>query len=164
MGASNNTTNDIVDISLSGARKKKIRIDGDDNRILELNTSDLNLLVRLREVYPQLNALSKDAFSNWPQETFSEDTDFMSDPNVSKATEILKETDGKMRDLIDYIFDSNVSEVCAPSGNMYDPVGGKLRYEHIVECLSSLYEKDISLEMKKISKRVQKHTDKYTQK
>ena len=164
MGASNNTTNDIVDISLSGARKKKIRIDGDDNRILELNTSDLNLLVRLREVYPELTTLSKEAFSNWPDEEIPEDMDFMSDPNVSKATEILKETDAKMRELIDYIFDANVSEVCAPSGSMYDPVGGKLRYEHIVDCLSALYEKDISMEMKKISKRVQKHTDKYTQK
>lgn len=163
MGATTNT-NDIIDVSLSGARKKKIRIDGDDNRILELNTSDLNLLVRLREVYPELTALSKEAFSNWPDEEIPEDTDFMSDPNVSKATEILKETDAKMRDLIDYIFDSNVSEVCAPSGSMYDPVGGKLRYEHIVDCLSALYEKDISMEMKKISKRVQKHTDKYTQK
>ena len=163
MGATT-STNDIIDVSLSGARKKKIRIDGDDNRILELNTSDLNLLVRLREVYPELTALSKEAFSNWPDEEISEDTDFMSDPNVSKATEILKETDAKMRDLIDYIFDSNVSEVCAPSGSMYDPVGGKLRYEHIVDCLSALYEKDISTEMKKISKRVQKHTDKYTQK
>ena len=162
----NNVNNDIVDVSLSGARKKKIRIDGDDNRILELNTSDLNLIVRLREVYPQLTSLSNDAFSNWTEKEISdsENTDFMSNPTVSKITELLKETDAKMRELIDYIFDSNVSEVCAPSGSMYDPVGGKLRYEHIVDCLSSLYEKDISTEMKKISKRVQKHTDKYTHK
>lgn len=164
MGTTANT-NEFVDINLSGAQKKRFRIDGDNNRILELNTSDLNLIIRLREAYPKLVELSTEAFSKWPEQFDVDDnTDFMTDPNITTATEILKETDLEMRKLIDYVFDANASEVCAPYGSMYDPVNGKLRYEHIIDCLSGLYENDISAEMKKISKRVQKHTDKYTKK
>lgn len=158
-----NVTNKIQDINLSETRKQIFRVDGDDSRVLELNTSDLNLLVRLREAYPKLIALSDDAFKRWPQvaET-DENLDFMTDPAITATIQILQDVDKKMRELVDYIFDSNVSEVCAPNGSMYDPINGKLRYEYIIECLTSLYETNISSEMKKISKRVQKHTDKYT--
>lgn len=164
MGTSKKTDNisDITDINLSGIRKKRFRIDGDNDRILELNTSDLNIIVRLREAYPQLVELSNEAFKKWPETTpEDEEVDFMSDPNITATVELLKETDAKMRELIDYIFDSNVSEVCAPNGSMYDPINGKLRYEHIIECMSNLYETNITSEVKKISKRVEKHTDKY---
>lgn len=161
--ASIKTENEIVDINLSGVQKKRFRIDGDNNRILELNTSDLNLLSRLREAYPKLTALANDAFEKWPEQKDdnAEDTDFMSDESITTTIEILKDVDTQMRDLLDFIFDSNVSEVCAPNGNMYDPLNGKLRYEHIIDCLTGLYENDISAEMSKIAKRVNKHTDKY---
>ena len=154
--------NDVIDISLSGIQKKRFRIDGDNDRILELNTSDLNLLSRLKDAYPKLVSLAEDAFKKWPEEKeTTEDTDFMTDENITATIDILKDVDAEMRKLLDYIFDSNVSEVCAPSGSMYDPLNGKLRYEHIIECLTGLYEKDISAEMNKIAKRVNKHTDKY---
>ena len=67
-----------------------------------------------------------------------------------------------MRQLIDYIFNSNVSEVCAPDGTMYDPIDGQFRFEHIINCLVALYENNIDLEVKQISNRVRKYTDKYT--
>ena len=156
--------NEIVDINLSAIQKKRFRIDGDNNRILELNTSDLNLLSRLKEAYPKLIALANEAFEKWPKEAddaTQEDVDFMSDPTITTSIEILQNVDSEMRKLLDYIFDSNVSEMCAPSGSMYDPLNGKLRYEHIVETLAGLYEHDISTEMNKIATRVNKHTDKY---
>jgi hypothetical protein len=67
-----------------------------------------------------------------------------------------------MRDLMDYIFDSNVSEICAPSGSMYDPINGQFRFEHIINILAGLYETDIESELTSIAKRVQKHTNKYS--
>ena len=156
------TTNNITDINLSGIQKKRFRVNGDDNSILELNTSDLNLLVRLREAYPKLIALADNAFKQWPEGQIDEESDFMTDPVITETIKILQNVDSEMRELIDYIFDANVSEVCAPNGTMYDPIGGKLRYEYIIECLTGLYETNISSEMNKISKRVKKHTDKYS--
>lgn len=157
------TQQDVTDISLSIVRKKRFRIDGDDRRILELNTSDLNILARLKETYPKLVTLAEDAFKNLPEvNSTSEDYDFATDEATTTLVTALAEADKKMRELIDYIFDSNVSELCAPSGSMYDPINGAFRFEHIINTLSALYEADISSEMGKVARRVKKHTDKYT--
>ena len=52
-----------ADLDLSSIRRKRFRIDGDDNRILELNTSDLNLLVRLKDAYPKIKKFVDEADS-----------------------------------------------------------------------------------------------------
>ena len=154
---------DVTDISLSAVRKKRFRIDGDDSRIIELNTSDLNILARLKEAYPKLVALAEGAFKNLPEvDGTAEDYNFATDEATATLVTTLTEADKKMRELIDYIFDSNVSELCAPSGSMYDPINGAFRFEHIISTLSALYEADISSEMGTIARRVKKHTDKYT--
>lgn len=153
----------IQDINLSVIRKKRFRIDGDDSRILELNTSDLNILARLREAYPKLVTLANDAFAQIPEvDVQPESYDFMTDEGTTKVIEALKDADEKMRELMDYIFDSNISELCAPSGSMYDPLNGKFRFEHILDTLANLYEADVSAELNRISSRVKKHTSKYT--
>lgn len=152
----------VTDISLSIVRKKRFRIDRDNDRILELNTSDLNILARLKEAYPKLSELANEAFGQMPDvDSSAEDYDFMTDEATETVISALKEADTKMRELVDYIFDSNVSEVCAPSGSMYDPINGKFRFEHIIDVLAGLYEADLSTEMTKVTKRVRKHTDKY---
>lgn len=161
MGKKVNTTADIIDIDLSAIRKKRFRIDGDNNRIIELNTSDLNILPRLREAYPKLQELNKKVAELAPE--LGSDDDFGSE-NFNKTVDILTNIDKSMRELIDYIFDSNVSEICAPSGSMYDPFGGQCRFEHIITCLSNLYETDLTAELDQLSKRTAKYTTKYTRK
>ena len=150
-----------LDLSLSS--RKKFRIDGDDSRVLELNTSDLNLITRLRSAYPQLKDIAQNAFKDLPDAVIEDENyDFMEDEATSKLSEALQDADTKMRSLLDYIFDSNVSELCAPHGSMFDPVNGKLRFEHIIDTLAPLYETDISTEMNKVTANVSKHTAKYT--
>ena len=63
---------------------------------------------------------------------------------------------------MDKLFDANVSETCAPSGTMFDPINGKFRFEHIIDVLSGLYESNMQSEIKKTASRIAKHTDKYT--
>ena len=106
------STNDVIDISLEVIRKKRFRIDGDDTRILELNTSDLNILARLKEVYPKLIELAESSFKQLPDvDNESADYDFMTDEATAQVIDALKRADKEMRDLVDYIFDSNVSEI-----------------------------------------------------
>lgn len=150
-----------LDLSLS--KRKRFRIDGDDFRVLELNTSDLNLITRLRSAYPQLKDIAQNAFKDLPDAVIEDENyDFMEDEATSKLSEALQDADTKMRSLLDYIFDSNVSELCAPHGSMFDPINGKLRFEHIIDTLAPLYETDISTEMNKVTANVSKHTAKYT--
>lgn len=157
-----NPQSNVIDINLGIIRKKRYRIDGDDNRILELNTSDLNILARLKETYPKLVDLANNAFKDLPEVDTSENYDFATDEATANVINTLKDADAKMRELVDYIFDAPVSDVCAPSGSMYDPINSAFRFEHIIDTLAALYETNISSEMGNISKRVRKHTDKYT--
>lgn len=148
---------DIIDINISGIKRKRIRINGDDNKILLLNTSDLNISYRLSEAYPKLKALEEE-FKNIPDSK---------NENIEELTDIaskLKNIDDKMREQMDYIFDSNVSEVCCDGGSMYDPINGYARYELIFDSLSSLYAESLKNEKKRIENRIKQHTSKYIKK
>ena len=145
---------ELQNIDLSVFRKKRFTIDDDENRILELDTSDLNVIKRLKEFYPKLKALEEKT-QNAP--------DFR-DGELGDIAEFLDDIDHEMRVAVDTIFDSNVCEVCVPNGSMYDPINGRLRYEILIDILSKLYDENLTAEIKKINKRIEKHTAKYVKK
>lgn len=153
-----NVDKDIVDVDLSVIKKKKFRINGDNTKILELNVSDMGILSRLDEAYPKLISLQdKVAELAEMSSADGEDRELLAS-TASKLTEI----DGEMRKILDFIFDSNVSEICGSEGSMYDPIEGTFRYEHIISTLTKLYENNLNSEFKKMKDRVNKHTAKYT--
>ena len=143
--------NDIIDINLDGIQRKRFRINGVPDAVIELNLSDLGIMERLNK---GLSSLDKDM----------EDIAQLDDSDDHSFSAKLKEIDQKMRDAIDYIFDYPVSAVCAKYGTMYDPIDGKFRYERIIEGLVKLYESNIMTEYQKIQDRLKKHTSKYTSK
>ena len=148
---------EIKDISLSS--KKSYRIDGDNSRIIYLDTSDMNILVRMNETYPEIQKLAVEAADKIVASKVGDD-----DSPLNDISEILKEIDKRMREKLNYIFASDIADICEPKGNMYDPVGGEFRFEHIIEALSTLYADNITGEFKKMQERVKKHTAKYTNK
>lgn len=151
---------EITDVSLGFVEKKKFRIEGDNKRILELNVSDLNIVARLKVGYPKLSALFEEAkakISEIPDDAKGIDL-------INDMADRLSEIDKEMRETIDYIFDTNASEVCAPSGNMYDPVGGQLRYMRVLDALTGLYTNGLHAEFDKMKNRVEKRAEKYTKK
>lgn len=148
-----------VELDLSKLRRKRIRIDGDDNRILELDTSDLGVISRLKDLQPKLDELSKEG------EEISLIGDLSEDENFDNLADKFKSLDNKMRDILDSLFQSNVSEVCAPTGSMMDPIGGAYRWEVILDSLINLYNDTIKAEMQKTEDKnvagVKAHTSKY---
>lgn len=160
----NNTSVDTIsefdgEIDLSATRKKRFRIDGDNNRYLELNTSDMSIITRLEQLYPRLQKLSQDAAVKKLETEEADD-----EKTLTKVSNALTRIDVQMRQLLDEIFDSNVSEMCAPSGSMIDPFNGEFRFEHIIDVITKLYENNINTEFKKMSDRMKKRTAKYTKK
>lgn len=149
---------DIQDIDLGFVEKKKFRIAGDYNRMLELNVSDMNIYSRYVKAYPQLQEFAKNASEKVQK------IDVDSDNAMTDIASFLEEIDVEMRKLIDYIFDTNASEACAPSGNMFDPVNGEFRFEHIIGTLSKLYTTGFEDEISKFKNKTAKHTSKYTKK
>lgn len=145
-----NINENIIDLDLSALRKKRIRIDGDDSKIVELNTSDMGVMGRLQDAYNQLMNLA----NTYHLQAEEDDTDAI--------IQALAVTNEKMCELVDYIFDANVSEVCLNGGTMADPFNGQFRFEYIIEKFLALYDENFTQEFKAMSKKVRKHTDKYT--
>ena len=148
---------DIQDIDLSAIQKKRFRINGDNSKILELNTSDMRIASRLKESYPRLNTLMDevaDEFNNIPDDVDDEET-------LTKVADAVDKIDGTMREEIDYIFDANVSEVCGSDGSMWDPIDGMFRYEHIIDKLAKLYENNLDKEFADMKRRVETKAGKY---
>ena len=54
-------TPEIQDIDLGFVEKRKFRIAGDYNRMLELNVSDMNIYSRFTQAYPKLQDFAKKA-------------------------------------------------------------------------------------------------------
>lgn len=157
----NTVNNDIIDLDLSVTKKKKFRFDKDDNRIVELNTSDMNLIQRVSEAYPKLQELQTKA-SKLTEGLNVEDDESTAIEDINTLAERLSAVDAEMRELLDYMFDAPVSAAAAPSGSMYDPFNGSFRYEHIIAVVTKQYEDNLQSEFSKMEKQLKKHTDKYT--
>ncbi len=147
---------DIVDVDLGAIKKKRFRINGDSNKIIELNTSDMNIVSRLNKIYPKLQDLAGEAVS-LSKDEFNDNTE----EGLKKFAERLEAIDSKMCDLIDELFDAKVSAMCKDGGNMFDPFGGMLRFEHVIGALAKLYENNFNTEFGKMKQRMSKHTSKY---
>lgn len=145
----------VVDIDLSPIKKQSFRINGDNDKMLELNTSDMNIVVRLNKIYPKLQKLADEAV-----ELSKTDMD-NTEEGLNKFATKLEEIDVKMSNLVDELFDANVSAVCKDGGSMYDPFNGTFRFEHIINTLANLYTNNFSKEFSKMKQRVNKHTSKY---
>lgn len=159
--STNNNQDEVVDISLESSRRKRFRIDKDDNRILELDTTDLSIIDRFQKKYGELIDVIDNAFGNVSADSMQKEDGELNTEYVDSVIGSITDVNIKIREIIDQIFNSNVSEVCAPFGSMLDPINGKFRFEHIFDTLIPLYENDIDAEMKKMNMRVQKHTSKY---
>ena len=144
-----------LNINLSEARKKRYTIDGDENRVLEFDPTDLGLLVRIEEVEPAiLDAVSK----------FGEaqaDANYEDNETIKEMAKRLKELDLFIRERLDYLFDTNFSEVCAPHGTMLDPVNGEMRFTYLLDVFATLYGEELSKALKKRNDTMKKHTKKY---
>lgn len=159
---SESPTDDIVDLDISAIKKKRFRINGDSNRILELNTSDLNIASRMSSAYERLvkhmDEVGK-VLASLPDEG-----EEVSEDKEKEISEQLKNIDLEMRKELDYIFDAPVSEVCGYGGSMYDPFEGMFRFEHIMDAITKLYETNLNTEFNSMRRRISTKTSKYTKK
>lgn len=151
-------TDNIIDLDLSSSARTKIRINGDNSKVLELNLSDIGIITRLNDAYPKLDELQAEVTKVTSADNIEDEE------ALSIISEQFKVINQKMKDLVDFIFDFPVSAICCDGGSMYDPVAGQYRFEYIIENLSKLYGDTINAEYKRMKNRVETHTAKYTKK
>ena len=159
-----NTDEPLV-INIEGAKRRKCLINGDPNKVLYLNLTDLGIFERLQKCYPELEKLSDRVDQLQKDLGTLDENDVISEHNKKVANE-LRECDAEMRKLIDTIFDANVSEVCDEGGTMYDvlPQSGQQRYDNIVSCLIQAFGADLDTAYNSMQKKRDTHTNKYTKK
>ena len=155
MGMQGNEEN-IIDLSLKKAKKQRFRINGESDNILELNTSDIGILSRLKYIYPKLQKLAEEALTFTDEEKNDNSVE-----GLFKFADKLDTIDDNMGKLLDELFDANVSETCKDGGKFYDLFDGMFRFEHIIETLSELYTTGFDKEFSKVKQRIDKHTGKY---
>ena len=147
---------DVMNLSMPEIKRKRIRINGDYNQIIELNLTDLTILNRLDEVYPKLKSIG--------QEVLESDAYIGASDDAEKAKIFLDKADKEMRELLDYLFDYPVCAVLVPSGSLFDPISGQFRFEYIIDKLSRLYETNFTREFQRLHDKLNKHTVKYSKK
>ncbi len=124
--------------------KKRFTIDGDENRVIELDTSDVGVVSRLEKSVDKITAL---------QEKQDELTKLSEDENTAlDFTKLFSEIETDMRGIIDEIFDTPVCDAILGNSSVFSPVNGRYKFEQLIETLLDQYGKDISAEAKKINK------------
>jgi len=141
----------VINLDLSETARTKIWVNGDCTKVLELNLTDMGVMSRLQEAYPKLDELVN--------EVKAINSDDASDEEIVAT---FKKIDTQMKNIVDRIFDFPVSDICCDGGSMYDPIGGQLRFEYIIDKLSNLYQTSLNEEFKRMQAKVKTHTAKYT--
>lgn len=156
--------NDILNLDLSATKGTTIQVNGDPNAKFTLNLSDFGIYDRLTDGLNQLYDLFtklKTEMGTIAETEVPENTEESSEEDAKKFISVMKDVDGKMRNIVDYIFSAPVSDVCAPNGYMFDLFEGQLRFEYIINALTKLYENNINKEFYKVKSRINNKLPKY---
>lgn len=122
---------------------KRLAINGDENRIITINPTDIAVIKRYNEVIPQLDELSE-KYKEIPQE---------------KTVEAISELDKKAREFIDYIIGSSVSETVFGNSNCLSFAGGQTIFENFLTAYMDYMTPAIKSEYDKSKKRIRKYTN-----
>lgn len=123
---------------------KEYSINGDESRILRINTSDMNFITRMNKAEKELQKIA----------------DKCNSATAENAIETLSYLDNEVRKQINYVFDGDVSDIIFGNTNCISISGGKPIFENFLEAVLPIIKEDISTEQKKIERKVSKYTSK----
>ncbi len=128
--------------------RERITINSDPDKVIELNLSDGSIITRLEKAKAEID------------EFFGKIKD-IADKEDKESAELISDTEKKIREKIDYIFDYPVSDVIFGNASCISTKNGVTFFERAINALMPLYEKAIKTEQKKSLERTEKYTKKY---
>lgn len=168
MAKKNTSAADVAgNVSIGLGNKKRFSVNGDLNTVIEFDPSDLGVANRLSKSLSLLSQTSE----KWEELNKTVDAANEAD-NIDSAMESMKEfskqfdeLEGKIRETIDFVFDSEIADKLLGNSSAFSPVNGKFKYEHIIESVLKCYEQQVQDEAPKFNKRkITKYTNKYIRK
>lgn len=131
---------------------KEFSINGDESRIIRFNPADFSIIERIKAAYDEIDKASK----------LEEDIELKADgtpiDDLGRAAEIVTGINNKVREMIDYIFNSPVSDKVFGKQSPLSIVKGRPLWQGFLECLEPV----IKTEVKKAQEESRKHISKYT--
>lgn len=152
----------VLKLDLSETARRNVWINGDCTKVVKLNLTDFNVIVRAKDAESKLEELQAEANRMASAEVPDEIKTKEDEKKIDEAIEQFRIIDKKMREIVDSIFDYPVCDVCCDGGSMYDPINGQYRYDYIIDKLMVLYGDEWAKEKALRVKNMQKHTAKYT--
>lgn len=131
---------------------KEFSINGDENRVIMFNPSDLAIIKRLEEAK---NKISESMAIKDDIELDNEGKPVDSLENYSK---VISHIDNVIKEQINYIFDSDVANVVFGNQSPLANIKGKPLYERFMESVMPEIKKAVEEEAKESRKRVAKYT------
>ena len=131
---------------------KEFSINGDVNRVIRFNPSDLAIIKRLEEAK---NKISESMAIKDDIELDNEGKPVDSLENYSK---VISHIDNVIKEQINYIFDSDVANVVFGNQSPLANIKGKPLYERFMESVMPEIKKAVEEEAKESRKRVEKYT------
>lgn len=116
---------------------KRLAINGDENRVIVVNPTDIGVLSRYKEKSPEFEKLSAES------------------GNSEEIPDIL---DKKVREFVDYIIGSPVSEIVFGKTNCLSMSGGQTVFENFFTAYMEYMEPEIKAEYERSKNRIKKYT------
>ncbi|MDE6500471.1 MAG: hypothetical protein K2L10_00060 [Ruminococcus sp.] len=116
---------------------KRLVINGDENRVIVVNPTDVGIVARYKEKLPEIEKLSAE------------------NGNSEEIPDIL---DKKVREFVDYIIGSPVSETVFGKTNCLSMAGGQTIFENFLTAYMEYMKPEIKAEYERSKSRVEKYT------
>lgn len=126
--------------------QKRFTINDDENKVIFINTTDMQILKRLKKAEPEMRKLANECAK------LNEYT------SVDDAIELLSKCDAEVRKNIDFIFNSNIADIVFGNTNCISFCDGQPLFMNFMDAVLPEIEKDIAEEQNKSSKRISKYT------
>lgn len=135
----------VVKLDLNLGNKTKVQLGEDENTFVELNLSDAGIVTRLSKAQNDIAEQLKANDDKWKT---------LENASGEEVTDLLNETEEKIRNLVDYIFDAPVSAAFLKNSSALSIYNGEYAYEILISKIFELYEKTIANDAKAMQKRI----------
>jgi hypothetical protein len=132
---------------------KEFMINDDPSRVIRFNPADYGIIERFDKARKEI-AAEVDKI----QEDINIKPDGSAEDDLGEAADLLDRTNKLIRDKIDYIFDSQVSDIAFGRQSPLSSVKGLPLFERFIRAAQPYIEKEVRKEQEASQKRISKYT------
>jgi hypothetical protein len=131
---------------------KEFTINNDPSRVIRFNPADFSIVERIKVAYDEIDKVTQ----------LDEDIELKADGSPAeelvKAAEIVTGINNRIKEMIDYIFNSPVSDKVFGKQSPLSIVKGRPIWQEFLECLEPVIKAEIKKAQEESRKRIEKYT------